>query len=55
MLVFECCPFGFAIRGGSGRFPSGAFMSAFHQRDLTIARSALFVKEFQKKVPAAPV
>jgi hypothetical protein len=44
--AFDTYPFRFAMRGGCGRFLSGALMSAFHPAMVTITEVRFFCKEF---------
>ena len=50
MPVFESYPFSFAMRGGCGRFLSGAFRRLSSSDGSILARFRLSVKKLQQKV-----
>jgi hypothetical protein len=51
MPAFECYPFVVAMRGGSGRFPSGASRRLSSSDYFNLQEHSIFVKEFQEKLP----
>jgi hypothetical protein len=48
--AFDTYPFGFAMRGGCGRFPSGALRAPFIQRWIIISEIPTSCKENAPKV-----